>query len=157
MKRAALLLLCILPLVGCGKIREKLAGKAIETGTGGDVKISSGGATVHDSKGGGTVSMGTDAKLPDDWPSNVPLYGGAKITAAMASPNGKTVMFETKDPPAKVADFYKEKLASLTKVTELDLGGTTRQLVFRDGKKTVQLSITGAGPSTTVSLSIAGQ
>jgi hypothetical protein len=156
MKRVALALVALTLATGCGKIREKLAEKAIERSTGGDVKISSGGVTVKDDKNGATTVLGSDAKLPDGWPSSIPVYTGAKLSASMVTPNGKTIIFETKDPPSQVADFYKAKLSPLRKVTDLDVGGTTRQLVFRNTKETVSAAITTDGTTTRCQLSVTG-
>jgi hypothetical protein len=163
MKRVALALLALSLVTGCGKIREKLAEKAaekaVETASGGDVKISGGGSsvTVKDKNGGGTATLGTGAKLPDGWPSDVPVYPDATITAAMAAPTGKTVVLETKDPAAKVADFYKSKLSSFQKMSDVDMGGT-RQLGFRDGKRNIAVLVApgGSDGKSTISLSVQG-
>lgn len=73
------------------------------------IDTSSGGTTVTDPKTGTTVTSGAAVKLPAGWPANVPVYPGATIRNALASLSGKTATLVTKDPAAKVADFYKTK------------------------------------------------
>ncbi len=159
MNRVALVLVALSLVTGCGKIREKLAQKAaekaVETSTGGDVKISSGGVTVKDAKGGGAATFGDSAKLPDGWPSDVPAYPDAKIVASMATPQGKTTVMETKDAPAKVADFYKSKLSSFARQSDVDAAGV-RQLVYKSGSRTIQVVASPSGDKTNISISVAG-
>lgn len=162
MKRIALALVATLALTtGCSKIREKLAEKAaekaIETTTGGDVKVSSGGVTVKDDKTGGSVSVGTGAKAPDGWPSSVPIYPGATIQASMSNDNGRSVVLQTKDAPAKVTEFYKGKLGGMKKQAELDLGAA-KTIAWKDGKTNISLMVTSSNDgqdSTTIQLSVA--
>ena len=85
--------------MGCAKLREMLSGSSHDTAS-------------------GTTSGGT--KLPDGWPSNVPAYPGAKITGALATPQGKTAVMTTKDTPTQVHDFYKDKLTRPTMTLEGD-------------------------------------
>src|SRR4051812_26027482 len=110
MNRAALVLCLIatttLASTGCAKLREKLQGKQHDPDTE---------TTTTAAGGGGTITTG-GTKLPEGWPASVPAYPGATITAAMATPQGKTAVMTTKDSPAKVHDFYKEKLSSSMKV-----------------------------------------
>jgi hypothetical protein len=154
--------LALVLATGCDKIKEKIAEKAaekaVETATGGDVKISSGGVTVKDDKTGASAQLGTGAKVPDDWPSNVPVYPGT-VQASMAGENGKTVIVQTKDTPAKVSDFYKAKLTGMKKQAEMDLGAS-KTLAWVDGKTTVSLMVSAGGDDdhlTTVQLSVATQ
>jgi hypothetical protein len=95
-----------------------------------------------------------NAKVPDGWPSNVPVYNGS-ITAGMASPNGKTVVVTTSDSPSAVHDFYKSKLSSMKLQSDLDVG-TAKVLVFRDGKTTISVNIASTGSKTNVTVSVAG-
>lgn len=146
---------------GCSKIREKLFEKAVETSTGGEVDLSSssGGVTVKDPKTGAAVQTGSAAKLPDGWPSKVPTYPGATIQAAMASPNGKTVVLVTNDSPAQVHAFYKDKLGGMKLQADIDMGAG-KVLTYKDGATTVSCTI-GANSgstagSTSVTLSVAG-
>ncbi len=151
--------LCLVLLVtGCDRIQEaianKAAEKAVEGASGGPVKIdtSSGGTTVTDPKTGTTVTSGAAVKLPAGWPANVPVYPGATIRNALASPSGKTATLVTKDPAAKVADFYKTK-SGLKLESDIDLG-QQHVLVFKNGKGTVTVSLGQAGTDTMVTLAV---
>lgn len=132
-------------LAGCGKIKEKIAEKAaekaIETASGGDVKVSSGGVTIKDDQSGSTLHAGTGAKVPDDWPSSVPVYPGATVQAAMTTDKGKAVILQSKDPATKIADFYKGKLSGMKKMAEMDLG-KAKTISFQDDKLTVSVMVT---------------
>ena len=146
MKRIIVLLALVLTTTGCSKIKEKLAEKAaekaIETATGAeevDLNGSSGGVTVKDAKGG-VVKVGTNAKLPDDWPSSVPVYPGSTVVASFSANDGKMVHLETKDSVDEVTKFYKDKLSGFTKEAELDLGGN-RTIAYKKGKEKIGISI----------------
>lgn len=69
--------------------------------------------TVTDNMGN-TYNVGEGAKIPDGFPSAVPLYAGAKVTSSAESlESGKKVYMvtlTTSDAFASVAGFYKEAL-----------------------------------------------
>ena len=58
----------------------------------------------------------------------------------------------TKDPAAKVADFYKTK-SGLKLESDIDLG-QQHVLVFKNGKGTVTVSLGQAGTDTMVTLAV---
>jgi hypothetical protein len=150
-KRTAIVLvtLALLSTSGCGKLREKLAGKAASEGSGGAVTISSGGATIATPNG--TIQAAAGAKLPDGWPSSVPAYPGGAIQSSMGTPVGKTVVFTTSDSAQKVHDFYKSELKSMKLVTDIEANGA-KVMAFKEGAKTVSVNIANA----TVTVSVAG-
>ena len=77
----------------------------------------------------------------------------------MSGDNGKTVIVQTKDSPAKVTEFYKAKLSGMKKQAEMDLGAS-KTLAFLDGKSTVSVMVSGGSDSenmTTVQVSVATQ
>ena len=146
MKRIVLAVSLVLATTGCNKIKEKLAEKAaekaIETATGAeevDLNGSSGGVTVKDAKGG-VVKVGTNAKLPDDWPSAIPIYPSSKVTASFSTNDTKMVHLETKASVDDVASFYKGKMSGFTKDAELELGGS-RTLAYKKGKERVGITV----------------
>ena len=54
----------------------------------------------------------TEAKIPDDFPADVPVYEGAELAGSGTVPNGNNVIF-TADPSVeapKVFAFYKDEL-----------------------------------------------
>ena len=159
MKLSVLAVTALVLVSGCDKLTEKLgqkAGeKAVETAAGGDVKVTTGDngtVTVVDKKTGTVVQGGTGAvKLPAGWPSNVPIYPGATVRNAVTSTNGKNATIATKDPPAKVSDFYKK--CGLALQTDLDMGGQ-HMLVFKNGKGTVNVMVSESGGETMASIAV---
>lgn len=65
----------------------------------------------------GTVTTGGN-RLPDNWPSDAPIYKNAVITNSVAldptytGTTGSNVMFTTTDSIPMITDFYKNELAS---------------------------------------------
>lgn len=64
--------------------------------------------------GGGQVSVSD--KLPDRFPKNYPVYGGAKVKGSLSGTSegitGTTVTWETGDSLEKVTDFYEKAFSS---------------------------------------------
>jgi hypothetical protein len=149
MKRIAFVVLLAVLSFGCGKLREKLAGKAVEEGSSGQVNVSSGGVTVTTPTG--TAQVGVGASLPDGWPSSVPVYPGARIQSSMGTPVGKTIIFTTTDSQQKVHDYYKSELKSFKLAADINANGAT-VLSFKDGAKNVAVNIA----NNTVTLSVTG-
>lgn len=112
-------------LAACGKSREaseKVAEKAIESalekdGTKARVDLSAGSVRMTTTDASGKTSqleMGSAKVTESD--VGVPFYPGAKVpegqSSRIATPDGTTVSIglRSSDAPAKVADFYREKL-----------------------------------------------
>jgi hypothetical protein len=136
-------------VTGCGKIREMIAGraaeKAVETSTGGDVKIST-----------GQGSLTGSASMPAGWPSSVPQYPGSKVTTSMSTPQGKTAILETTDAIGSVASFYKSALSGMKLQADVDMG-TSKVLTFNKGpQQNVSVTISQSGGKTMVTISVAG-
>lgn len=81
----------------------KDAGVSVNTNTG----------TVSVSKDGNTTQVGESVKLPDGFPSAMPVYSGAKLSAASKT-NGSdySISATTNDSVDKVVNYYKTQLAS---------------------------------------------
>lgn len=145
---------------GCGKITEKIAAKAvektIEVQTGGKVDIDAKGGSVKfkDEKTGAVAEWGASAKLPGDWPSDVPVYPGAKILAAMTANGGRSLTLQSPDAPDKIAEYYKSKLGTFKKESELDMGAA-KMVAFTSGKRTVGVTVTGSNDETSILLTVA--
>ncbi|MBM3288724.1 MAG: hypothetical protein FJY92_01095 [Candidatus Hydrogenedentes bacterium] len=98
---------------GCGKeASETTAEKAVESamkasGQEADVTIKDNAMTVTTKDG--SSSFGEGAKVPDNWPSDVPIYDGLKILAAVAAPQAFTVTGTTGDSLDKLTAYYKEQ------------------------------------------------
>lgn len=136
------------------KVTEKAIERTIEEKTGGEVQVNEGSLSFKNDKG--TVALGAGAKVPDGWPQDVPLYPGAKVTAAMSNEAQIVLGLETSDSPEQAVAFYKDKLSGMKQEAAMN---TTQQqmLVYKDGtQRMVQLSIGlekgGTGPNTTIAL-----
>lgn len=108
------------PLSACGGVAQNVAEKAIEEATGGKVDIKDGGKDVK-IKGpdGQELEFGSGAKLPADWPTDVPIPDGATIVAAAGfsdtgggGENAKSVTLETAQPPVALLESIKSSLES---------------------------------------------
>jgi hypothetical protein len=143
----------LLALSGCEKIKEKLAEKAaekaMESATGGkiDLNSSSGGITIKDEKNGAVVQAGAGATVPKDWPSAIPVYPGATVQAAMATPQGKTLHLVTTDGPDKVVAFYTSKLPG--KQTALVDLGQSKTIAHENGKDKIAVVANALGDGKT--------
>lgn len=125
-KKVAIIVVVIilLALIAGGFVIRKImsavggvvAEKALEGATGGKVDINGGKVTIK-GENGGTVTYG-DTSLPADWPSDAPVYPGAKITfsgSSSANADGKTaatVALTTSDSSDKVSSYYKDQIAA---------------------------------------------
>jgi hypothetical protein len=94
---------------------ERAAERAIERAAGGDadIDVDDGKITVKTDEG----EWSTGGEMPKDWPSDVPVYGGAKVLySASANPAtgsaGSYLALQSSDSPDKVADFYKRELVA---------------------------------------------
>jgi hypothetical protein len=163
MKRLTVVLalgLLVLTTGGCRKIKEKIAEKAaekaLEKATGGKVDIDTSGGgkvTFRDPKTGGTVQTGSGTKLPDDWPSDVPIYPGSTVFASASSPKQKYVHLQTKASPDAIVTFYKGKLPGKV-MSEVNVG-TGRSLALKDGERTIGVITAAADKGTSVQLTVA--
>jgi hypothetical protein len=159
----ALLAVSAASTVGCKRLAEKAAEKAeekaIENAGGGKVQINSGeNGSMTIVTDAGAVTIGTGAKIPDDFPKEVPVYPGAKPTMAMKSANaGKdvwSVTMETPDTKDKIVAFYKSKMTGFTEQAMQDMGQASI-LVYVSPKYQVTVTANGQGGKTDVMLSVA--
>jgi hypothetical protein len=166
---ALLLLVLALPavaLAGCGgddKAAEKIAEKAIEHESGGDVDIDDGEVSVTDEDGNKSTMSSSD-KLPEDFPKEIPLPDGAKVTSGTkvsTDGNGDTfaVTAEVDDDPKDVLAFYKDELDGFKKEMEISTDdGASAQYTNdewnvllgvsnEDGKNLLSLTVTPGAES----------
>jgi hypothetical protein len=124
---------CSCLLFGCRKSEEKMAEKAVEKATGGQVEIDSKTGQVKMKQKGADgketeVQLGQNSTLPADFPKNVPIYPGAKIMASVSisrGENGHMITLSTKDGVTAVLDFYKKNLPGFKVEGELSADDTT--------------------------------
>ncbi len=144
-----LAILALLPLAsGCRKIEEKMAEKAAEKATGGEVDIDSKTGSVKMKQKGpdgkeSEVQLGEGASIPADFPKSVPIYPGSKVMSAVTISQGDShmVMLNTKDSTSAVLEYYKKNLPAYKVDGEL-AGGDTTILTLSNDKTTVSVTAT---------------
>src|SRR5579884_1295834 len=75
----------------------------------------------------GTVWAGPEARVPDDFPKDVPIYPGAEIDLAAKGTRGKaawSVTLEAADPKDRVVAYYRAHMRGFTVVSDVDVGET---------------------------------
>lgn len=151
-----------LPSVGCKRLAERAAEKAeekaIEKGTGGQVSINGQKGTMTIVTDAGAVTMGETAKIPDDFPKNVPVYPGATPKVAVKSAQGGkdtwSVVLETTDSKDKVVAYYKANLSGFTQASSMDVGTGFMQ-VYQSPKMDVSLVVgSESGGKQSITLSV---
>jgi len=140
---------------GCRKIGKSVTEKAIEEGTGAkNVDLDKGKMQVE-GPNGQKMALGENVAVPDGWPKDrVPLYPGAKLTAAITANGQLSCIAETTDSPDKVKAFYKSKLAAY-KEEGTFTSPQAMTAVYKSSAETVSLSASSAGDGKTmVSLAV---
>lgn len=108
----SVLMLTAFLLGGCSSAGEK----AVETGTGGKVKVDtqSGKVKVETEEGQAEIEAGSELSLPEGFPEDFPLYENGKIKSSIKSTSegkeGYMILVESEDAPADVASWYKDAL-----------------------------------------------
>ena len=108
-------------------------------------------------KDGSVVVSGEGVKIPEDFPKDVPVYPGSKLSSAVSAAQsgsaGHMVTLQTADPPAKVAAFYKSKFSGWQVKMEMSSGGGKVLLLESpDEKRSITVVANPAGGQTTVTL-----
>jgi hypothetical protein len=96
---------------------ERTAEEIIEGATGGEVDIEDdgGSVTIETEEGAVTIEGGEGTDLPEDWPSDMPVYDGTITgSSSFSTPEGDsmTVTIETGDSVDDVLAFYQAELQS---------------------------------------------
>lgn len=105
----------ILALVGWFLMRG--AGSLMGAASGVDVDRSVDGSTTY-TNDEGTVSVGTSASMPANWPSDAPqnFAGAAIVYSGTSNPQtgqtGSAVSYTVRASASSVADYYKQQLTS---------------------------------------------
>lgn len=114
--------------------------------------------TNKESEGQTTIEAGRSSKLPEGWPSSIPQYPGSAVTNSMATDTsaGKAInlVMETADAPAKVSDFYADKLkrAGYKKSAEISKDdGVT--LIYDSPEHTLTMTVFTENNKTIISAS----
>jgi hypothetical protein len=144
---AVLLLSGCWPFPSQKQVGEKIMEKAIESQTGGkvDVNAEKNSMTINGEEGSTTVSGEGQAKLPDNFPSDIFVYSDAKIIVASAMKEGDSfsVTYATETSVDDAFSKYKDELTGngWTKENEVDLGTQGKMLNFKKENRSVLVTI----------------
>jgi len=129
-----------------------------EIGENAEVEMDDG--SMHVETEEGTMDVGAEVDLPADWPEDVSVYEGAKITQVMSmnpatGDAGRAVIFTTTDTAADVVAFYKSQLPldGWTMEASMEAGTTTILSGAKDERK-VSLMIVWNGEMTSVTMGL---
>lgn len=139
---------------------ESAAERAIRAATGGaaDVDVRNGDVTVKTADGTWTTSE----KLPDGFPTDVPLYPGAKVKASVAGAGqqggGHYVTLESSASIADIGAWYKKEVVAQGWAIETDatVSGSVMIGAKKDTRNLV-VTITGDGDTVAIGLVVAQQ
>jgi hypothetical protein len=99
------------------------------------------------------ISQGAGASLPKDFPSDVPVYAGAKPVMNATVQEGTTVMLETTDPSDKVVEYYDKNLKEQGWEQESKFNmQNTVSISSKKEKRRLAVNIMGADNKTTIQL-----
>jgi hypothetical protein len=149
--------LCLMvALAGCGrKAQEKRIEKAIEKETGGKahVDLSEESINIKTEDGELNISGGKAAKIPDDFPSDIHVYKGAKVVSTVQAPDGMTVSLLSKDTPKNIADAYKTTMTAEGWTLETSMNmGAQQMLMFAKDDRAATVTIGQTDDGTMIGL-----
>jgi hypothetical protein len=97
------------------KVGDKIAEEMVNKATGGKVNINSAAGQVEfkDSQTGNVTLFGENVTIPDDFPKDVPLYPGVKVTSVVMEKTGdkpSSLGLKMTDDVDKVVTWYAKTL-----------------------------------------------
>ena len=137
---------------GCGQAMVPLV-------TNGRANISGDGKTMNVKTEDGTAEWGAN-KLPDNWPTDAPVYPGATVQfSAAANPTdgkaGATVMLQTPDSGPTAYEYYKKELVSQGwKVEGNYQAGNTAMINATKEKKVIVVTVSTSGNDQPTAISV---
>lgn len=161
MPRLLALAVALSLLGGCKSKQELFEEKAKEVTGADEVRVEENGKRVtlsqkDDGGGGAEIEVGREARIPADFPKNIPIYPGSKIVAAVSmSEHGKRghmVTLSVDAPTDDVLAFYRKRLPDLGKLEEVGIGGMHVLTVGNAGMK-ISATISKNDAATTIQLS----
>jgi len=142
-------------------IAENMAENAIERATGGKVDVDyDGDDTITYKSDEGSFQAGENVSLPSDWPSDVPVMSGVKISyAGSSNPStgapGASVMFTTSKSASEVAAYYNSQLVDEGWTIESTANmGSSSVVSAKKGERTVGLYIIESEGMTSVTIGV---
>lgn len=165
-KTLLLALVCGLALsfTGCGltdRLTEKAAQtvteKALESATNSDVDLANNEITVNTN--GDSFSMGEDLKLPDNFPSDVPVYSPAKVvTTSTTGTAGFYATLTSPDGFSAISDYYNAQLVAegwtIDNTSSFNGGGQSTTYITTKENRTLDVGIYKYEDSSEVTITI---
>lgn len=102
-------------------------------------------------------TFGADTQVPAGFPTDIPVYPGAKPTASMSSEGeGTLVTFDSNDAAQLVFDFYEEKLVDNGWSLESSANMADQWMLsaFKDGRN-AHISIASAPAGSQIGVAVA--
>jgi hypothetical protein len=111
--------------------------------------------TMETKEGSATYAVGGDVKIPNDFPKDVFVYGGAKVVSSMTMPKGCHLTLQTKDSADKVINAYKREMtaADWKEESSMNQSGVS-MLSYKKSERTAAVVVMTADNKTTVQLTI---
>ncbi len=129
-----------------------------QAGVNGDVDFDDNTWTYESDEG--TFQAGEDVSLPSDWPGDVPVMSGVKISyAGSTNPQtgqaGASVMFTTSKSVSEVSAYYNSELVKEGWEIEgtANMGGTSI-ISANKGERSVGIYVAGAEGTTSVTIGV---
>jgi uncharacterized cupredoxin-like copper-binding protein len=118
-------------------------------------------ASIVSEDGATEMLMGDAAKIPADFPKDVPVYPGMKLEMTVKNPQDGmfTLTGTSADPLDKIAKFYKGKAAAggWTEQMSMAQGGQMQMLAYEKGGRMISVNIISQDGSTTINLTTGTQ
>ncbi|MGD0153745.1 MAG: hypothetical protein ABSC17_08310 [Thermacetogeniaceae bacterium] len=143
----ALVIALSLAMAGCSMLAKKASENAIESATGGQVKVNqnNGGVTVKTDQG--TYQAGSTYEWPSTMPSDVPKFSYGKITSVIQSntATGKGISVGIENAAPDAFDKYKNDLQNAGWTIETTSQSTSGLLISASkDKRTVMASFSSS-------------
>ena len=129
-------------------------------GEDGTTKISGNSMEITSQDGKTKMVSGENAALPADFPKDVPVYPGAKVTMAASNTEDKTttLTLESKDAVEKIADYVSKETAAQGWKEDMVIKQPGDQplhmLGYKKDNRTLMYTISGGSDGTSISMSL---
>jgi hypothetical protein len=158
---AVVLIVCV--CLGCRKAAKEMMEGAIESqiakeGGKADVQIGEDSVSfkIQDKKGGSNFEYGENTKVPEGFPTDVPLY--PKMTLLMANSQIQNEMFvlqaKSSDTPDQIVAFYKQEAIKngWEEQSSMEQGDQMKALTFKKADRNLQIisAVTDEGTSLNI-------
>ncbi len=144
--------------ISSGKISVK---GVDEHGEAVDFTVDADAGTMTSDQGAVSFATGEAAKIPDDFPKDVPLYQGAQLVSVHRDANaGMTSLAATcGDPAGTVAEFYTKQMEAngWTQETAFTQSDSMHMMSYEKDSRQLSIIIAGEGDATQIQLTLSTQ